>query len=307
MTLIKLSGKPIEKLIEVISQGIGTLYKPTAIRREANSKAYEITVIERAKSKAKNEGKLIEADTLERIENRILSRELNRQDNIDSVVEIAAQQVYLSETVSDDSVNKDWTKRFFNIVEDISEKEMQQIWGKVLAGEVKQPGSFSLRTLELLRNMKRTDAETFLHISKYGIYSNDSNTYFVLDIFQQEKHRSQFDVHYRDKMLMEELGIFHANTATFTFFGTKQNGKKSYTSFSISNKIVIQELSPGIPKHIIDVYPLTKIGCELMKLVETEPSFDYITLFANQIRRNRCLIYYGEMQEKISIDNLTLI
>ena len=39
INLIKLEGKPFEKLIEVISKGIGTLYKPRAIRKEADSKA----------------------------------------------------------------------------------------------------------------------------------------------------------------------------------------------------------------------------------------------------------------------------
>lgn len=49
--LIKLEGKPFEKLIEVISNGIGTLYKPRSIRKEADAKAYEIGIIESAKQK----------------------------------------------------------------------------------------------------------------------------------------------------------------------------------------------------------------------------------------------------------------
>ena len=41
LNVVKIEGKPIEKLIEVISKGIGTIYKPRAIRREAvrNTKA----------------------------------------------------------------------------------------------------------------------------------------------------------------------------------------------------------------------------------------------------------------------------
>jgi hypothetical protein len=53
MSIIKISGKPLEKLIEVISKGVGTLYKPTEIRKTAEAEAYKIEVIETAKARAK--------------------------------------------------------------------------------------------------------------------------------------------------------------------------------------------------------------------------------------------------------------
>ena len=68
--LIKFEGKPFEKLIDVISKGIGTIYKPRAIRKEAESKAYEIEIIEQAKSKALTEGKELEAQTYLRIQEK---------------------------------------------------------------------------------------------------------------------------------------------------------------------------------------------------------------------------------------------
>lgn len=55
--LIRLEGKPFEKLIDVISKGIGTIYKPRSIRKEADAKAYEIGIIKNAKAKALSEGK----------------------------------------------------------------------------------------------------------------------------------------------------------------------------------------------------------------------------------------------------------
>lgn len=52
-------GKPVEKLLELIGSAIGTVYKPKAIRNEADAKAYEIRVIENAKALAKAESSLI--------------------------------------------------------------------------------------------------------------------------------------------------------------------------------------------------------------------------------------------------------
>jgi len=38
--------------------------------------------------------------------------------------------------------------------------------GKVLAGEVKRPGSYSLRALDLLKNMTQQEAEMFVRVGK---------------------------------------------------------------------------------------------------------------------------------------------
>ena len=46
MSLIKLNlDKALEKLITSVSDGIGTLYRPRAIRKEADAKAYEIKAL----------------------------------------------------------------------------------------------------------------------------------------------------------------------------------------------------------------------------------------------------------------------
>lgn len=43
---------PVTKLIEVVSDGIGALYAPRRIRKEADARAYEIGTIEKAKTAA---------------------------------------------------------------------------------------------------------------------------------------------------------------------------------------------------------------------------------------------------------------
>ncbi len=182
--LIKLNGKPIEKLIEVISNGIGTLYKPRSIRNEADAKAYEIEIIEDAKSKSLAAGKQNEAETYLRIQERLLFKESRRQKNIDQIAEKAAKQLQQEQSVSEEPVNKDWSKRFFNITEDVSDEEMQEIWAKILAGEIKKPQSYSLRTLELLKNLSKWEAETFMKFAGFAISSG--NVSFILN-FKNEQ------------------------------------------------------------------------------------------------------------------------
>lgn len=67
---------------------------------------------------------------------------MKKQNNIDNVVSFAAQTISTQSSVSEESVDNDWVTRFFDSVADVSSEEMQMIWGKILAGEVNEPGSF---------------------------------------------------------------------------------------------------------------------------------------------------------------------
>ena len=40
----------------------------------------------------------------------------------------------------------------------VSSEELQTLWGRALAGEIKSPGSFSLRTLEFMKNISQEEA-----------------------------------------------------------------------------------------------------------------------------------------------------
>ena len=56
--------------------------------------------------------------------------------------------------------------RFINSVEDISSENMQKLWGKILAGEILEPSTFSYKTLECMRNLSKKDAELFERLCK---------------------------------------------------------------------------------------------------------------------------------------------
>ena len=221
INIIKFDGKPLEKLINEISKGIGTIYRPKAIRKEAEAKAYEIEILERAKSKAIAEGKEIDTDVYIRIQERLLHQETKRQNNIDNVSQIAAEELSKEEYISDEPVDQDWTTRFFNIVEDISDEEMQKHWGRILAGEVKQPKSFSLRTLELLKNLSKEEAAIFTKFANIKLQS--SNNHFIYNSNDENFLENEFGITFSDKLILTELGLIASdNKLEFSFEPTNK-------------------------------------------------------------------------------------
>jgi len=152
-------GQPITKLIEVVSNAVGTVYKPRQMRKEAEAEAYRAELLAKAEAKKillEGEAKI---DLLERAKKRLVYQELTKQENIEDIAEKSIK--YLEQNVSDIPVDKDWRTRFFNKAQDISNEDLQEIWAKILADEVSNPGMISLRTLDVLSNLSKADANIF--------------------------------------------------------------------------------------------------------------------------------------------------
>lgn len=297
INLIKVDGKPLEKLIDVISKGIGTIYKPRAIRKEADAKAYEIEIIERAKTKAEAEGKLTEVLTLDKIQERIIHKETKRQLNIDNISQIAAEQLSHEEHVSEEPVEEDWATRFFNIAEDISDEEMQGLWGKILAGEVKQPKSFSLRTLELLKNLSRKEAEVFNKISNFVIVSHNSPF-----VFQGEEDEilNKYDINFNDRLLLVEMGLFQSDMGITR--GLKQTPEDSITYFEAGKYLIKVEKKANTPENRLEIFRFTKIGEELLKLVNPIINDSYFKDFCKRLEKFGLTIEYSLIIKKTGVN-----
>jgi hypothetical protein len=55
-------------------------------------------------------------------------------------------------------IEEDWLHRWRECAGQISADELQALWGKILAGEVKAPGSYSYRLLEFIKNLTKDEA-----------------------------------------------------------------------------------------------------------------------------------------------------
>ncbi len=185
---IELKVPALEKLLDYAASGIGSvagpMLAPWKADRDARAKlvaaqgevevqkilaenqADTMKIIAAAQADARSalvspnavlQGEITISDL---VNQRIQFQEEKRQVNIGSAVSDAAAELGDAE-VQDYEVDHDWTARFFNDVQDVSSEEMQKLWGKVLAGEVERPGSTSIKTLAILKNLDRAVATLF--------------------------------------------------------------------------------------------------------------------------------------------------
>ena len=126
-------AKPIEKLIEKVSRGVGVLYEPSRIRRKAiaEAEAKEIEVrsniaMDRLLAQAGVENRELARRAL----TRLVQEETRAQENMEQVLQGATR--YLNEDAEPGEIDDDWLVHFFGKCRAVSSKEMQDLWSRIL-------------------------------------------------------------------------------------------------------------------------------------------------------------------------------
>ena len=272
-------SQPLTKLIDCVSCGIGKFYEPVHIKRMAKAKADEIRLISEATNENINlpmqysHGELT-IDTqdaeklLQRTRSRLLFQEMQKQQNIESVVENAYEELKDEVEVSEEAVDKDWMLRFFNSVEDVSSEDMQRLWGKILAGEIRKPGGCSLRTLEVLRNMSKKEAELLQKIATLALWTEKNSAF----IFNNEKILLEFEVSYEELLILEECGII--KTGPFLSYNLEFNNDVKEKLIFNKNKVVILS-ADGENSALVEIYKYTVVGNELLNIIDFTSNQEY--------------------------------
>jgi hypothetical protein len=98
-----------------------------------------------------------------------------------------------------DHPSDDWIYRWRDYASTVSHEELQLLWGRVLAGEVKAPGTFSLRFLNFLNNLGKHDAQLIA----------TAMPYVISDFISREtnEHLERAGLTFANLLLLQELGI----------------------------------------------------------------------------------------------------
>ncbi len=68
-----------------------------------------------------------------------------------------------------ENIDEDWMNQFGRYAEDASSEKLQQLWGRVLAGEINRPGSFSRHTLRFISDLDKETAENCQLIARHVV------------------------------------------------------------------------------------------------------------------------------------------
>ena len=253
-------SNPATLLIEKVSNAIGRHFDPRQVIRmaEAEAKADRI----RAVSHAETEIEM--AELRQRAAERFIEEQMRMQSNMEN---IAAKAIpHLTDDAEPDKIEDDWIANFFDKSRIVSDDQMQDLWAKVLADEGNRPGSFSRKTVNLLADLSKHDAETFTNLCGFCWVIHENVELLIFD--EQLPIYNQSGIHFNSLIHLDALGLIRfselANVA-------RTNLPQSITT--LYGKEIIGLRLSGSQGNQLDVgkVTLTRPGLELLLVADVEP------------------------------------
>lgn len=280
-------GRGVAKLFDTVSDQIGLFGEPWHVRRMAHARAEETVVDAKAgvdAAKITFRGKLAIKEIKARQDERLRTLENKRQENIETTLAHAARELHDDNDVSPTPVDPDWLSQFLSHCQDISSEDVQVLWGRILAGEVRNPGSFSRRTLASVYLLSREEANKFTKLCSAVWEIPEGPTPFL---FHRLDGSAQFvDLGFQDLCDLEHAGLIrHCDNPGGYFIDNVDNPDSPSTMAAsyLGRSFVITFHHPREQLQIGKVL-LTSLGKELFPISGAVPNEEYLNQFLNHVR-----------------------
>lgn len=289
---VKAINEPICKLIDHISNGIGVAYEPHRIKKMADAEAYRIGVLGKAISENENlpiqyngEKLLIDATQYEELQKRAAARfvhqETQRQFNIENIADKACDLLKDVTDCSKEPISDDWMSRFIIAAQDVSDEDVQNMWAKILAGEIQRPGKFSMRTLDVLRNLSKKEAEEFKEILPYIIRAASDCAFVSCEKDLLDKYK----ITYSSYITLDTCGLL--KLISHTSLTKTIEGMYTLRSFYTTDRLLaIENTDDKIANlSINNIFLLTEAGFELSNALLSEKNNQYFEDWVRTIKK----------------------
>ena len=245
-------AQPAVKLLEMIQAGCNYALKPNYLKRIERAKLE----MEKERDEYQMEKRMRDFLLDQMMSGELSPREQRQRRNAADVYACAAGELAGVDSVPDEPVNPDWAARFFDCVKDVSDDEIKIIWAKILAGEIKSPGSYSKSTLNALWNLDAEDASAFVRLCG-----------FVVDNFIPALAFDSSFAEYGDLLSVSACGLMVPVPCECKITGCDD--------FSCGGR-TLKKTQPVLSDIVLDGFPLTRAGLQLIGLVQITENMDFI-------------------------------
>lgn len=138
---------------------------------------------------------------------KIIKEYTNQMD----IVKVATQ--FVNENATPDKMDDDWIAQFMDKAKLISNKDLQFIWGKILADECNHQGSIPKTLLHILTQMDSKDAKVFSTIRSISVYVEDDGIQYTPMILRRSMadYYEKMGITYDALVNLQALGLIEMN------------------------------------------------------------------------------------------------
>ena len=222
-----------------------------------------------------------------------LRREINLRKIAIQAFDEAQSQA--DDEVADEPVDPGWFYQWQEKAQNIQDEDLQKLWAKTLAGEVKKPGSFSLFTIDFLHKLSKKDAETISKIARYRL--EEPNDHYIFYTTQDFFDKNGLDL--ITILELESLGLVNFVGGQLKHIWKARDKKEELVGIVLYLDKPIFFIKEENKKFSIRQISLTKIGKEIMSLGKFEIDQDYFNLFINELKNHGCKVYEAQHLQKL--------
>lgn len=215
-----------------------------------------------------------------------LRKEININKAILIAEDILAED---SQEPSNREIDDDWLFQWRDFAGKVSAKELQDLWGRILAGEVKNPGSYSFRTLEFLKSLNKEEAELISSVAQFVV----GGTIFR----NKEKFLESKGIKFSNLIFLQELGILSGVEAV----GLIQNyasaeQDKFLVALTSNNKVVLLEHEDVNKTVKSSVYLVSAMGKQIFGINKFKSDEAYLMAIAQEYVKQGYNVSIGDWE-----------
>ena len=166
-------------------------------------------------------------------------------------------------------MDPDWLNLFADLAGRKSTPEMQSLFAKILAGEIRRPGTFSPMAMNVLANLTQSVARKFQTLCTVAFYA--SGNYFVLvDVFPEFMTSGipELQISYADVLVLRQYQLLGNDIGTgfpvaIGFHHVFMKNSAAYVLTALAS-------DDGAKDRRISVASFTTVGLELYSLLQSD-------------------------------------
>jgi len=233
--------------------------------------------------------------------NQFAAKIIRERLNLDEIASIADANLRNAATNPMDEngpeaapISDDWLNVFENDAAPISSEQMQRAFGRILAGEIRRPGSFSIRTIKLIAQLDNQAADYFQLLCSLSISNRMPGRHFDARVVSMGSAAGnslqKYGLGFGQLNILEQAGMIISDYNSFmNYRGTVAYGGVASEAITYQNKLWVLksevEWTDDKALHINGV-GFTQSGKELLSIVDITAHDDYtadlIEFFAKQ-------------------------
>ncbi len=210
----------------------------------------------------------------------IMQRKLEEEsNNLEECMRFALyDSLYRNDEADSIPISEKFFSRWRNEAIHISDREEQELWGKILSEESQHHGSFRLSTIDILRNLEREHAELFSEVCKYVVFEE----YVLLD----DNYGIGKEITTQSLVALAELGLITISIPVHTanYFPTMKIDGQDVLYIDKHPYIIFTN---NIGKFSFYYAKLTTAGKELYKIA-TNTNDDIIINMCTYLLQMKC-------------------